>query len=292
MRVFVTGAGGFIGRALARHLHEMGHTVSGSSHDPARLESLADFLERSVELTLDGPVAPETFAHCDAVVHCAHDSTVGAAQRNIDGTRRIFEAAERAGVPFQLLIGSHSARPDAVSEYGRLKYALEQFFMAHGQAIIRPGLVIGDGGLFARNRRAILRASFLPLPGADRTPVFYIALNDLMTCIERILDERLSGAFNLFVATPASLRDFVGAIARVHGRRSWILPLPATPLFLGLDLVKRLGIPLPGAIDRLETMRQNMGEAVHVSDLARFVAHPTPLTMAILNSAAPHDEHH
>ena len=50
----------------------------------------------------------------------------------------------------------------------------------HGQAVVRPGLVIGPGGLFAENQKAILRSPFLILPEVDLSSVYYVALEDLL----------------------------------------------------------------------------------------------------------------
>ena len=132
----------------------------------------------------------------DVVVHLAYDRKAGI-ELNVEGVKRVFAAAAAAGVSRQIFVSSYSARPDALSEYGRLKYLLETFFLERGQTIVRPGLVIGNGGLFGRNMEQILHTPLMPLlnAGSDLLPV--VAVEDLVTAMTTLL-HREPGAYNLF----------------------------------------------------------------------------------------------
>ncbi len=141
----------------------------------------------------------------------------------------------------------------------------------HGQAVVRPGLVIGPGGLFAENQKAILRSPFLILPEVDLSSVYYVALEDLLESMMKILEQRLVGAFNLFCETPVSLRDFVGAISRSGGRTVPLISIPADPLFRVIDLMRWMQIPFPSVVSRLAVMHQNMKAPIHVADIRQFV---------------------
>jgi nucleoside-diphosphate-sugar epimerase len=286
MHVFVVGAGGFIGGALARYLHAHGIIVGGSSHELSRLKSLTGILDRAVQIRFGQCVESAHFEGFDAVIHCAYNAGPKSVKSNIEGTRLIYDAASTAGAPFQLFISSHSARPDAASQYGIQKYQLERFFMERSQAVVRPGLVVGPGGLFARNRRSILRAPFLVLPSADRVPVYYVALEDLLKCMMHILEKRLPGAFNLFCDPPVSLRNFVEAVNRSEGREAPLISFPTGFLFRAIDLLRWMRVPLSSSISRLDVIRQNMNTPIHVSDLDRFVGNQIKLNDALRKEKA------
>jgi NADH dehydrogenase len=179
--VFITGVRGFIGSSLACHLTAQGHEVYGSTSRNHPVEKLAQ-VPNLTTLDLRDPVLPETLEAVDAVFHCAHDFSAG--QRvNHDGTVAVARGADRFGVKRQVFVSSHSARPDAVSEYGRSKYALEQFFLEQKQLVVRPGLVAGGGGLFGRMIDRLLKARVVPLIAGGRDQVALVGVEDLCEAV-------------------------------------------------------------------------------------------------------------
>jgi len=127
MRIFVTGAGGFLGRALARHLAERGHAVRASSRAPRPIEARSAIDVR--KHAFGDPVPGDLFANVDAVAHCAHDFARGAGELNERGTIALMHAAEMQGVQRQVFVSSLAAREDAVTEYGRSKFRIEAAFL-------------------------------------------------------------------------------------------------------------------------------------------------------------------
>lgn len=97
-KVFVTGAGGFVGSRLAHRLAlgeevdvtALVHSISGANS--MRLGRLPVEIEEGS--VLDRERLGELVSGCDAVVHCAH----GDAETTVDGTRTVLEVAERNGV--------------------------------------------------------------------------------------------------------------------------------------------------------------------------------------------------
>ena len=100
MRIFITGASGFIGGAIARSLateHEI-LAMSRSEKSDLTVKELGAEPVRCDLATLE----PGDIPDCDAVVHCAaYVESWGTReltwQINVEGTRRVLEAAAAAG---------------------------------------------------------------------------------------------------------------------------------------------------------------------------------------------------
>ena len=183
MRIFITGVGGFLGGALAAHLAARGHEVRGSRHS---------------EMQLGGAFDASVFGGMELVIHCAHDFTSGSRRKNVEGTRAWFDAAAALGARLQVLVSSYSARPDADSEYGRTKFEMEGMFHSGVQTILRPGLVIGDGGLYRKQRAALLRMPVVPVIGDGSQPVAVIHIQHFLDAATVVIEGERTGAFNLF----------------------------------------------------------------------------------------------
>jgi NADH dehydrogenase len=265
--LFITGVNGFIGTHLARHWSSLGHTVYGAARNwtgpAAKLP-----LRRRVTFNLGGDISPQDLAGAEMVVHLAYDRKAGIGL-NVDGVKRVFHAAREAGASRQIFVSSYSARPDALSEYGRLKYVLESFFLENGQTIVRPGLVIGNGGLFGRNMEKILHTPLMPLldSGNDFLPV--VALEDLLSAMTALL-HRGPGAYNLFNKELIPMRQFVEAINLAGRHRAFYFNLPLSWAIAGLSCASKLRIRLPIDLDNLRALKQNQG-CIHASDLEDLV---------------------
>ena len=118
--VFITGANGFIGRALGAYFSDKGFAVCGVDRgaDPARFVVAGDIVDPSPwQAQLEG---------CAVVVHTAAvvSNAVPAVQQwqiNVLGTRRVIEAAARAKVGRVVHLSSVRAYgdlgfPDTVEE--------------------------------------------------------------------------------------------------------------------------------------------------------------------------------
>lgn len=252
MRVFITGIGGFLGSALAVHWKERGHEVRGS---------------RRSEMPLGGAFDPAIFAGIDAVIHCAHDFTPGAAHRNVEGTRAWFDAAAAQGARLQVLLSSYSARPDADSEYGRTKFEMERIF----QTVLRPGLVMGDGGLYRKQREALRRMRVVPVIGDGLQPTAVIGIEHFLQAATRVMEEERIGAFNLFYEKQPSYRELVRAMRAE--RRTIFLPIPAGLALALARAAEALHVPAPVKTGQIRALIGNRS-APWKSDLAGLLEPP------------------
>lgn len=264
MRLFLTGVGGFLGSHLAAYWAASGHEVYGASHSSV----VGPGLRRVVPFTLGDAISQHDLAGMDIVVHLAYDRKASIAV-NVEGTTSVYETAKSAGVPRQIFVSSYSARPDSIAQYGRLKRQLETYFLDRGETIVRPGLVIGNGGLFLRNMRKILSTPVMPLLDGGRDLLPVVAVEDLAVAMTLLLSSPV-GAYNLFNPELVTMRQFIETINRAAGHRAFYFDIPLSRATSLLSFAETLRIKLPFDSDNLRALKQNQ-VCIHQSDLPALV---------------------
>jgi len=186
----VTGASGFVGRALCARLHEAGVHVRAlsfaSEPGPWDEEIVAD-LTGSVDLApiLDGI---DTVFHLAGLAHAdLRGTTAHRAYEalNVNATRTLLDGAVAAGVARLVFMSSvkvigeggpeacdDETPPCPTTEYGRTKLAAEELVTAAGRehelhvAVLRSVLIYGPGmkGNLQDMRDAIARNRFPAIP--------------------------------------------------------------------------------------------------------------------------------
>jgi nucleoside-diphosphate-sugar epimerase len=226
---------------------------------------LADLGEPDSEAVLD-----EFLAGADVVVHLAWALQPGRQPErlrrvNVDGTQRVLDAANRAGIDHVVhmsSLGVYSAGPPSrritedwptegvpSSQYSRDKVAAEKlvrdFEAAHRDvtvSITRPTLVLqpeaaseigryflGDLLLTAARLLPGPVAKVLPLPLPGNLHIAFVHADDVAQALVRIMDQRAPGAFNL-ASDPALDAD---GLAKALG--TFRVPTPAFVLRAALD---------------------------------------------------------
>lgn len=244
----VTGADGFIGRALCAHLAASQvplRTITRASHG-----DLASTDDAALDATLAGASAVIHLAgRAHVMVESAPDAAAAYQRANVDATTRVARAAARAGV--RTFVFSSSVKvsgdatqpghpftptnaPDPQDDYARSKLAAEQALVAIAAnatmraATLRLPLVYGPGvrGNFQRLWDTVARGSALPLAS--------IANRRSMIGIDNLVDALLAalraptGVYFVADAQPVSTPALVRAIAAAQGRdaRLWAMPIP------------------------------------------------------------------
>lgn len=265
MHVFITGAGGFLGRALTDRLIAGGHTVAGVDlvADPANGVVAGDIGE-------PGPWQ-DAVAGADVVIHTA--AVVSNAvpldetwRINVLGTRRVCDAAVEAGATRLVNISSVRAFsdlgfPDGVTEdhpvrtdgspYVDTKIAGEQVVLqAHAAGeieatVIRPGDVYGPGSRpWTIMPVELIKARRFLLPAMGRGIFSPVYIDDLVTGILAAATSPagVGQVFTLSGGVGVECREFFGHYYRMLGLRGpVVLPTPAAVAVAGsIDRAARL----------------------------------------------------
>lgn len=112
MKIFITGASGFVGGACATHFLQKGWTVLAMSRSPAADRTIEQLGALPVRCTL-GAVSPDVIRGCSCVVHAAayveewgpYEAFYRA---NVEGTAQLVVAAREAGVHLFLHVSTEA----------------------------------------------------------------------------------------------------------------------------------------------------------------------------------------
>lgn len=254
--VLVTGGGGMIGGALLHACAARGWRAIGCGR---RKPAAAAFEWRAYDLTAS-ELPDALFDGVDAVVHAAYVK-----QRyevNVGGSRLLLERAQRCGVRQVVFLSSLAAHPAARSHYGKQKYELERIFAAAGALVVRPGLVIGNGGIFGAIAASLRQRRVVPLIAGGRQPLQTAYLDDLTDATCAAIDRGASGVFSVAERLPVSYAAFCAELAAVLPARVTFVPVPFWLADVAVTTASALRIRLP--IDRdnllgLQAMRADTG---------------------------------
>jgi len=245
MKIFVTGATGFIGQRLISKLAESGENrvKVHSRHPHPDYETVVCDLQS--EIVPDGALNGVDYVfHLAGFAHDLRDaSKVEELYRvvNVDATVRLAEMAVGTGVKRFLFVSSVKAgsydeehgSPEVV--YGQTKREAELKLLDIGRqsemhvSIVRPSLVYGEGvkGNLALMLRGIKQGWFPPLPETgNRRSMIHV--DDLVEALMLVAeDERANG--EIFTATdgvPYSSREIYDAICHAVGKKipNWSVP--------------------------------------------------------------------
>lgn len=253
----ITGATGFVGGALCRRFAAAGWQVRAGVRDPASAR-FDDPAIRPFRCDLPEALDTKAFRGAEAVIHAAYATQVcspaEARAVNVRGTARVLHAARRAGARF-VFVSSCSAHAGAQSLYGRSKYTLERRLDPTRDLIVRPGLVLGGGGLAARMAETLRRSPVVPLFDGGRQPLQTVHIDDLVEALLRLVSAYATGLVVLAEAEPVTLRDFMRLLAAQVGARPIWIPLPSGPVLAALAVTERLGLRLPIGRENLLGLR-------------------------------------
>ena len=204
LKIALTGATGFVGRAVVSALLAKHYQVSALVRDLTKAN--LPFELRSVQGDLqNGAALDDLTKGADVVIHVA--GVTGALTRgdffvaNEQGSRAIAEAATRNGVKRFVHISSLAAREPELSIYGASKSAgeaaVETFRAKMSVVILRPPAVYGPGDRGTLPLLRSLTQSFAVIPSSSMSRFSLIYVDDLARIIMEAAGATRTGVVEL-----------------------------------------------------------------------------------------------
>jgi NADH dehydrogenase len=276
MKVFLTGATGFVGKHMLERLLAEGHAVRaalrGLPGQNARVVAHVQHLGRKDDFQyvhgdiVEGTGLDKGMQGCDAVIHLV-GIIVEKGKNTFErvhhlGTRNVVEAAKRTGIKRFIQMSALGVRADGVAQYQTTKWKGEEEVRHSGIpfCILRPSLIFGEGDGFVTQMMATMRSAplFRPVPG-DGTPKFRpIAVEDVTTCFLRALttEAATDPTVELGGADELTLNEVLAEVARCAGVRKPAVHIPMPLMVAGATIAQKLLKNPPVTVDQLRMLKE------------------------------------
>ncbi|NJP91759.1 NAD-dependent epimerase/dehydratase family protein [Nonomuraea sp. FMUSA5-5] len=258
MHVFVTGASGYIGGAVATRLLQAGHTVTGLTRDAAHAHALTRLGVQPVIGSLDDAALLAQHArHADAVVNAADSdhrqaaetlvaALAGSGKPLVHTSGSSIVATGTTGDATETIFGDDLLDPGSTWQPGhpvrRARVAVDRLVLAaarHGvrTVVLCPSLIYGDARglprdsvLIAALVRQARAGGVVRHVGAGRNIWSTVHLDDVADLYLLALEQSPPGTFFFAENGEASFAAITSAIARRLGLPG---PLPWEPGLAG-----------------------------------------------------------
>jgi nucleoside-diphosphate-sugar epimerase len=259
MRVGITGAAGFVGKALVLALTDAGHQVVPLVRKPSGLAGevvVGDIVNSDARLP-DG-LALDTLIHLVALTHSLNENDTAQLARyraiNVDGTQRALELAHVNGARRFIFLSSIKANGESTqpgqpftetsatapeNAYGISKLEAEQRVrdqagvLGMEAVIVRPPLVYGKNSRGNFPRLVKLASLRIPLPfGCITNARSMIFVENLASAIVLCVSHPRATGQTYLVSDGVDLStpELTRLIASAMERKAWMLPISTTLL--------------------------------------------------------------
>lgn len=252
MNILITGATGFIGRALCRVLGGLeGHTITALSRTPAGAHELLG-ADVAVFCDVRELLKSRPDAAFDAIINLAgapigaHRWTPAYKRELIDSRVKVTQdivwlCSRLAEAPRIVISGSamgfygdqqHKVVTEATPPHDDFSHRLCQSWetaaaplekMGIRLVLLRLGLVLDSSGGMLKAMLPAFRVGLGARVGNGRNMMPWVLLDDVVRAIGYILTESdVSGPVNMSAPTPVSQRDFMAAVGNAVRRPVWL----------------------------------------------------------------------
>lgn len=219
--IAITGADGFIGKALVKCLSQYGYRVKALVHHwPVETIKGVEYILYDLCL----PINTDIFKEVSVLIHLAFQFK----PISVTGTDVNILAAQQLKalqLPMYIFVSSFAAIPPVTqSYYGKTKAAIESIFAE--DIIIRPALVLGNGGLYKRIKIQLGKSPFVPLLNGGNQIMQTIFIDDLVNSMVQLMRYNALGVHHLAHPHKTTYKTLINAMATQTGKPVYFVPVP------------------------------------------------------------------
>jgi nucleoside-diphosphate-sugar epimerase len=268
-KILLTGATGFIGKALTRHFSETDYQIRALIHPSSKSPDLPKGIpvEAFVSGLNDLRGLQAALVGVDIVYHLASEEALGARGdllgTDIQGTRNMVQAAEEAGVERFIYLSHLGA--DRASAYPVMtaKAIAEDHIRKSGldYTIFRTGVVYGPQDRFTTSLSNLIRGIPLifPLPDKGDTLLQPLWIEDLANILLWTLDNPKTKRELYEIGGPEQLsfREIISTLLNVMGLKRTLVSINTPLIRIATLFADYLSIDIPTDVFWLDYLATN-----------------------------------
>jgi NADH dehydrogenase len=252
-RILVTGATGFVGRAVVAELLQRGYQVvalarrqESQASEPGLVRVAADVLGEGWQRWAEGCQA---IIHLVGIIRPRPKEGVTFQGAHVEATARVIQVCQKQGIGRLLHMSAVGANPQASTPYHRTKGEAEQLVMASGLAwtIFRPSVIFGPGDGFTTTLAGVIRRfPVVPIFGDGSYPLQPVAVEEVAEAFALSLDNPRAIGQVVELGGPEVLTylQVLQRVAASLGKRRAFLRLPLPWVRAGVKVLSFL-LPNP-----------------------------------------------
>lgn len=219
--IAITGANSFIGNALVKALLKKNYLIKALVRQipTDKLEGVIYHLYQ-----LDEALDEAFFSDVAVCIHVAFQYKKQK-KNGEDVNILAIKNLKKLRLSQYIFISSFAAtEPVTESYYGKCKLEAEAFFK--DELLIRPALVLGNGGLFGRLKTQLSKNRFVPLLNGGKQIIQTIFIDDLVNAIIFLMEKEAKGIFHIAHPTKVFYKDLMNEITKNTKNRLVFIPIP------------------------------------------------------------------
>lgn len=233
MKIFLTGATGFIGRYVLKNLLKAEHSIRILCRKGSE-KKISEFITSNnhIEFHFGDIISKETLLNCmsdcDAAIHLVGiirefpKKGITFEKIHIEATKNIIEEAKKASIKKIIFVSSLGSNPNSIIQYHKTKFLAEEIIRCSGidYTIFKPSVVFGKEDKFINLIKKFVLPFFpIFIPGNGKALFQPISVEDLAYAIVSSIDMKNTSKMTYTAGgnKQISFNDLIKLIAKSKG---------------------------------------------------------------------------